>query len=80
MPLRWGGRWLKDVPNGIDTEPPITLYVMGAETWRTENEWPLARTRFAKFYLSSGGSANSAGGDGRLASWPNARSQAASRS
>ena len=66
MLLRWYDHWLKDVPNGIDTEPPIELYVMGADTWRSENEWPLARTRFTEFYLTGGGRANSAKGDGRL--------------
>ena len=66
MLLRWYDHWLKDVPNGIDTEPPIELYVMGADVWRSENEWPLARTRFTKFYLTGGGRANSAKGDGRL--------------
>lgn len=66
MLLRWYDHWLKNVPNGIDQEPPIRLYVMGAEQWRDEHEWPLARTRFTKFYLRSNGHANSTGGDGRL--------------
>jgi putative CocE/NonD family hydrolase len=39
---------------------------MGAEAWRTENEWPLARTRFTPFHLHSGGKANSVKGDGFL--------------
>ena len=64
--LRWFDRRLKDVDNGIDEEPPIRLFVMGANTWRGEHEWPLARTRFTRFFLSSSGRANSLHGTGRL--------------
>lgn len=39
---------------------------MGADKWRYESEWPLARTRFTKFYLHSSDRANSAKGDGKL--------------
>lgn len=66
LELRWYDYWLKDVQNGVDREAPIRIYVMGAETWRDEHEWPLARTRFTPFYLTSGGRANSLRGDGRL--------------
>jgi putative CocE/NonD family hydrolase len=68
--LRWYDYWLKGVSNGIDKEPPIRIYVMGAERWRDENEWPLARTKFTKFYLASGGRANSLRGDGVLQGSP----------
>jgi uncharacterized protein len=46
---------------------PVRIYVMGDNKWREEQEWPLARARTTPFYLGSGGRANSAGGDGRLA-------------
>jgi putative CocE/NonD family hydrolase len=46
--------------------PPIRIYVMGADVWRDEYEWPLARTKWTDLFLSSGGQANTAGGDGRL--------------
>jgi putative CocE/NonD family hydrolase len=68
--LRWYDYWLKGLDSGIDREPPIRIYVMGADTWRDEYEWPLARTRFTKFYLHSGGKANSARGDGALSASP----------
>jgi putative CocE/NonD family hydrolase len=64
--LRWYDYWLKGIANGIDKEPPIRIYVMGAERWRDENEWPLARTQFTKFYFAGQGKANSLRGDGRL--------------
>lgn len=66
LKLRWYDYWLKGMQNGMDREPPIRIYVMGAERWRTENEWPPARARFTRFHLESGGRANTAGGDGRL--------------
>lgn len=64
--LRWYDYWLKGIDNGIDKEAPIRIYVMGADTWRDEHEWPLARTQFTKYYLHSGGRANSVNGDGKL--------------
>ncbi len=45
---------------------PVRIFVMGANVWRDEQEWPLERTQFADFFLDSSGRANSAGGDGRL--------------
>jgi hypothetical protein len=66
--LRWFDHRLKGLDNGLDDEPPVTLFVMGVNLWRQENEYPLARARYRKLYLSSGGNANSRHGDGRL-SW-----------
>ncbi|MEM9450660.1 MAG: CocE/NonD family hydrolase [Cyanobacteria bacterium P01_E01_bin.6] len=45
---------------------PVRIYVMGANEWRDEQEWPLARTHDMPFYLHSGGHANGASGDGWL--------------
>ncbi len=64
--LRWYDYWLKEMKNGVDRDAPIRIYVMGADKWRDEHEWPLARTRFTPFFLTSGGHANSLRGDGRL--------------
>jgi len=64
--LRWYDRWLKGLENGMASVPKVQIYVMGANKWRSENEWPLARTRFTKYYLHSGGHANSREGDGVL--------------
>ena len=43
---RWYSRWLKEEQTPADDWPPIQLFVMGANEWRGENEWPLARTRY----------------------------------
>jgi putative CocE/NonD family hydrolase len=45
---------------------PLQIFVMGANVWRFEDEWPLKRTRWTSFYLGSGGHANTSGGDGWL--------------
>ena len=64
--LAWFDRWLKGIDNGADRDAPVKIFVMGAGSWRDEQEWPLARTRFTPYYLHSGGGANSAAGDGAL--------------
>ena len=53
--LRWFDHWLKGIDNGILDEPPIKLFVLGVNEWHYEHEWPLARTKWTKFYLRSRG-------------------------
>ena len=64
--LRWFDYWLKGIDNGIMNEPPVRIFVMGENLWRDENDWPLARTRWTKYYLHSNGAANTLSGDGKL--------------
>ena len=64
--IEWYDRRLKGVENGIDDEPPVRIYVMGDNEWRSEGEWPLARTKWTPLYLHSAGSANSRAGNGML--------------
>jgi putative CocE/NonD family hydrolase len=64
--IRWYDFWLKDLRTGIDHEAPLRVYVTGDNRWRDEYEWPLARTRFTKYFLQSDGRANSSNGNGRL--------------
>ncbi len=67
--LRFFDRWLQDIDNGIENDAPIKMFVMGGGDgrknsagrlnhggkWREENEWPLARTQYTKFYLRAEG-------------------------
>jgi predicted acyl esterase len=53
--VRWFDYWLKGIDTGIVDEPPIKMFVMGINKWRFENEWPLARTEWTKFYLQPNG-------------------------
>jgi len=66
LTLRFFDRWLKGIDDGYDEEPPVRLFVMGEDVWRSENEWPLARAVETEFFLSSGGNASSIAGDGTL--------------
>jgi uncharacterized protein len=63
----WFDRWLKAVPNAVEAEPPVRIFVMGGGSgrrnaagrldhggrWRTSADWPLPGTRWTKFYLHS---------------------------
>ena len=64
--LKWFDYALKGVRNEFATAPPVSLFVMGENVWRPEQEFPLARTRYTKYFLHSARGANGAGGDGRL--------------
>jgi hypothetical protein len=66
MHIRWFDYWLKGIANGIMDEPPIRIFVMGDNVWRNEKEWPLARTKYTKYYFHSDGKANSRFGNGVL--------------
>jgi putative CocE/NonD family hydrolase len=67
---RWFDRWLGGVDNGVDREPPVRLFVMGENAWRDEDDWPIPRTRWTKYYFHSGGKANTLDGDGTLSTDP----------
>jgi uncharacterized protein len=52
--IRFLDYWLKGIDNGVMDEPPVKLAIRhGADkiAWRTEREWPLARTQWTKFYF-----------------------------
>ena len=66
LELRWYDYWLKGIDNGVASEPPVKLFVMGRNQWVLENEYPLARTNYRPMYFTSGGAANTHKGDGRL--------------
>ncbi len=51
--LRWYDYWLKGIDTGIMEEPPVKLWVTGANAWREEQEWPLPTTQWTKYYLRS---------------------------
>jgi len=53
--VRWWDRWLKGLENGVDKEPPVTIFVQGKDEWRFESEWPICRTEFQRIHFSSKG-------------------------
>ena len=64
--LRWYEELLRGKKTGILEEPPVTLFVMGTNVWRHENEWPLARTRYTPYYFHSRGAAHAGTEGGTL--------------
>jgi putative CocE/NonD family hydrolase len=66
MQLDWFNEILKKETRQQDTVPPVRIFVMGKNEWRYENEWPLTRTSYRRYFLSSSKGANSASGDGSL--------------
>ena len=53
--LRWYDHWLKGMDSGVMEGPPIKIWVQGDNAWRSENEWPLARTEWRELYLGGSG-------------------------
>ena len=64
--VRWFDHFLKGVNNGVETDPPVYVFVMGENRWHAEQDWPLPQAVPTKYYLASGGHANSLNGDGVL--------------
>jgi putative CocE/NonD family hydrolase len=51
--LQWMDRYVKGVPNGVEREPAVRVFVMGANRWRTADRWPLPDTRADTLYLQA---------------------------
>jgi len=52
---RWFDARLKGIPSGIDDEPPVKLFVMGRNRWRSEDTWPLARAKTQRWHVHASG-------------------------
>jgi uncharacterized protein len=61
LQLRFFAHHLRGDANGLDDEPPVRLFVMGENRWRTEDDWPLARAKETLWHLRA---------DGRLSQEP----------
>jgi len=64
--LKWYDHLFKNASNEFATSKPVRIFVMGANQWRDEQDWPLPGAREAKYFLHSAGKANSVSGDGTL--------------
>jgi putative CocE/NonD family hydrolase len=76
LQLRWFDYWLKGIHNGLDKDPPVRIFVMGANRWRTANTWPIPGTTYQSYYLHSQGNANTLTGTGTLTATPPTGKQA----
>ena len=52
--LQWFDQHLKGLNSS--QQPPVSIFVMGANQWRFEKEWPLKRQKETSFYLHGSGS------------------------
>jgi putative CocE/NonD family hydrolase len=66
LEIRWFDYWLKGKDNGMKETAPVRIFVMGANHWRDEQEWPPSRAKMHTFHLDSAGHANTPAGDGTL--------------
>jgi len=64
--LSWYDYLFKGVKNQFASGKPVKLFVMGANEWRDESDWPVPEAKSTKYYLHSGGKANSMRGNGTL--------------
>jgi hypothetical protein len=69
MQLRYFDR-CRHLERGPSTDPPVLLFVLGENEWRTAEDWPVPNTIFEQWYLHSGGDARTADGDGTLSHEP----------
>lgn len=52
--LDWYDHWLKGLPATQEHESGVLLFVMGANQWRQEADWPLQRAVDTPLYLTGG--------------------------
>ena len=63
--LKWYDYLFKGAQNEFAGKP-VKIFVMGANQWREEDDWPLARAQSTKYFLHSVKGAASLRGDGIL--------------
>ncbi len=68
--LDWYDFLLKGVKNQFAVDKPVKLFVMGANEYRQEDDWPPQQAQSTKYFLHSAGKANSLRGDGVLSASP----------
>jgi hypothetical protein len=61
---RWFDHWLLDKDAGIMDEPPVAVYVQGAETWVYEDDFPPPQCEPRELYLGGEGSLSENASDG----------------
>ncbi|MEW6323394.1 MAG: CocE/NonD family hydrolase [Acidobacteriota bacterium] len=53
--LDWCDLHLRGIDRGLAAQPPVRVFVMGANTWRESREWPLPGTTPRALHLRAGG-------------------------
>ena len=78
--LRWFDHFLKGIPNGVEGEPVVKIFVMGTGDghkdkngrlfhggyWKTGKSWPLPNTVFIKYFFHADGALSPKSPESRL--------------
>jgi len=64
--LDWYDYLFKGVQNEFAKDQPVHIFVMGANAYREEADWPPPEAKYTRYFLHSTGTANSVRGDGTL--------------
>ena len=51
--LRWMDHYLKGIDNGIGSEEPVRIFVMGENRWHDESAWPPPGVESSTLYLAA---------------------------
>ena len=54
--LRWFNRWLKNVDNGVERDPPVRLLLTGENRWVDMPDWPPPGAQDKPLYFGPNGS------------------------
>lgn len=68
--IRWFDKFLKNIDNEVDKEPPVQYYVVGENKWVNSEKWPPENAEYKNMYLHSCGNAKTSFGDGTLKTMP----------
>ncbi len=66
MILRFFAQHLAGEDHGLSDDPRCRIFLMGENRWHGLSDWPVPGAQTTKYYLHSGGKANSLFGDGAL--------------
>jgi len=64
--LDWYDFLFKEIKNEYAADKPVKVFTMGANEYRQLDDWPPPQAQPTKYFLHSGGKANSLRGDGTL--------------
>ncbi len=64
--LRFLDLHMKDIDDGLSSEPPVYLFLMGENRWLSLDDWPPPGSVIQKWHLDSQGNAHGQRGDGIL--------------
>jgi putative CocE/NonD family hydrolase len=74
--LRWNDYWLKGMENGVQDEPPVRIFLMGANSWLEMEDWPPSQVSYQPVYLHEGaGTSQESLNNGRLTFEPSAEAE-----